>query len=585
MKVTKMPKAAVVICLALFVFAPIAARAQDGDACVPTVLVEPSSVTVKEGDVFNVSVVIENLAVNHGMAGIQFFLTWNKTVLTSLGMNEVLYHTITPQDEWDNIWEIRCTVNNTGGYAEYACLWFDLRRAVAGGYCPVNGISGNHTLAIATMKAVAAVSTTLHLSCVKVGDMNAAPLLNTDENAHQTPNNTSSGNATLPQQTGINNSGAITADLQPHPIMVPYSPWTVPSGRAPTTILTQNFDNEPTGSIPQEWTLGNPSLCSLTLNDSIYCGDSGKSARYADTASYSHGCAPVTKAFENQYGHLEFSFAILAENPDYFSLYIDKSLMGQGANIYLLPDMNFAYYDGNYHYLSPFSLNTWYQIKMIIDVPTNTYDIYIDNTLQAKGAHFRYFGGTTYLNEIEIGQNSYETPSAYIDDILLTAQEYKAPVATTMTLTGNLDYLLQEDVNVRLDALVKDFNTMSPISNANVTLNIYYPNGSLWISDKMLEKLAGSGIYEWESSATIGQLSLGKGVYLVQAQASAKGELPSTDILLFHIDPPSSAQATSPILEFYYVAIATAILASAILGTVLLRRHKRELNLSKTKLF
>jgi hypothetical protein len=241
-----MPKAAFAICLALFVFAPIVVQAQDGNACAPVVLVQPDSVTVKEGDVFNTSVVIENLAVNHGMYGVEFVLTWNKTVLNSLGMNEVLYHTITPQDEWDNIWEIRCTVNNTGGYAEYACLWLDSRRAVAGGYCPVNGISGNHTLAIVTMKAVGAGSTTLHFSYVKVADMNAAPLLNIDENAHQPPDNGSSGNASLPQQTRIDNSSVITADLPALPILpalpmiVPYSPQTVPSLGNMTEVQKQD---------------------------------------------------------------------------------------------------------------------------------------------------------------------------------------------------------------------------------------------------------------------------------------------------------------------------------------------------------
>jgi hypothetical protein len=235
-----MPKAAFAICLALFVFAPILVQAQDGNAYAPVVLVQPDSVTVKEGDVFNASVVIENLAVNHGMYGVEFVLTWNKTVLNSLGMNEVLYHTITPQDEWDNIWETRCTVNKTGGYAWYACLWLDMRRAVAGGYCPVNGISGNHTLAIVTMKAVGAGSTTLHFSSVVVGDMNAASLFNIDENAHEPPDNGSSGNVSLPQQTRIDNSSAITVDLPALPKMVPYSPQTVPSLENMTEVQKQD---------------------------------------------------------------------------------------------------------------------------------------------------------------------------------------------------------------------------------------------------------------------------------------------------------------------------------------------------------
>lgn len=354
-----------------------------------------------------------------------------------------------------------------------------------------------------------------------------------------------------------------------------------------TTVLSQNFDSETTGSTPQGWTVANPNICSLTVNDTIFHGISGKSARYADMASYAGGTALVETSFEKQYGRLEFSFAIMAENPDYFNLYIDDGTPSEhhGANIYFLPNGEIAYYiDPQWYYLQSFSVNKWYQIKMTINIPANTYDIYIDGSLVAQGVHFRHFGQATYLTRIVFGGNSYEMPSGYIDDILLTAQEYHAPVATTLALSGNLDYLLQENVNIRLDALVKDINTMVPISNANVTVNIYYPNGSLWISGTMQEKLAGSGVYEWESSRTIGQLNLEKGVYLVQASASASNDLPSTDILLFHIDPPPDIQATSAVPETYYVALAIGVLAGAVLSLVLLKRHGKALKTSPIKL-
>jgi hypothetical protein len=220
---------------------------------------------------------------------------------------------------------------------------------------------------------------------------------------------------------------------------------------------------------------------------------------------------------------------------------------------------------------------------MVIDVPTNTYDIYVNNVLEAQGARFRGFGEAAFLNMIEIGGNSVERPIGYIDDLLLTAQVHEAPVATTTKLSGGLDYLLQENVKVRLDALVKDINTMLPISGANVTVDIYYPNGTLWISDKMDEKLAGTGIYEWESMTTIEQMNLDKGVYLVQAKASLNSELPSTDILLFHIDPPAGAQTTTALTEVDYIAIAIAIFA-AILSTILFKRRGKVLNIGKIRL-
>jgi hypothetical protein len=352
-----------------------------------------------------------------------------------------------------------------------------------------------------------------------------------------------------------------------------------------TTVFSQNFDGETTGSIPSGWSVTDPSVYSLTINATMFYGSSGKSAKYEDLST-SPSSGRVSRTFDNQNGLLELSFAVMVTNPEYFMVYIDDSMAYpnvHGANIYFRPDMSIAYYDSDWHYLRPFSLLTWYQIKMVIDVPTNTYDIYVDNVRQAKGARFRGFGEATFLNMIEIGGNSIERPIGYIDELLLTAQAHEAPVATTTKLSGGLDYLFQENVKVRLDALVRDIDTMSPISGANVSVNIYYPNGTLWISDGMEEKLAGTGIYEWESVATIEQMNLDKGVYLVQAKASRASELPSTDILLFHIDPATEAQSTTPLTPVHYITIAIVIM-SAILGTILLKRRGRILKIGKTDL-
>jgi len=201
-----------------------------------------------------------------------------------------------------------------------------------------------------------------------------------------------------------------------------------PAAFASTTILSQNFDNEPTGSCPQGWTDSNQNVCSFYVNDTIYHGSSGKSVEYNDMASYPYGYSIVQTFFEKQNGMLEFSFSLMAENPDYFSFYIDDGTpMCRGANIYFLPNMHFAYYDGNYNYLSVFSDNTWYDIKFVINITANTYDIYIDGSLDAQGAHFRGFGQASYLTRIQVGGNSYEEPHAFIDDLLLTASPDQPP--------------------------------------------------------------------------------------------------------------------------------------------------------------
>jgi hypothetical protein len=341
------------------------------------------------------------------------------------------------------------------------------------------------------------------------------------------------------------------------------------------TVFSQNFDNELTGSTPEAWIVENASVCSLMVDETVHYGFSGKSAKYVDSVSYEGGRSCVGRDFENQYGPVLFSFAIRVEDPEHFCLYIVDGTI-HGANIYFMPGGNLAYYDDSgWHTLCPFSTNTWYKIRMAISIPTNTYDIYVDDVLRARGAHFRGSGQVILLNRIVFGGNGLEKPVGYVDDLSLEAQVSVGPVETAIALTGGLDYLFNEDVKIRLDALVTDANTKATVSSANVNLSIYYPNGSLWVSDTMPEKLP--GVYEWESNGTIHELDLEKGVYLAKAIASMNDDSPSTAILLFHVDPPPYAQATLALPEFYYIGLAASLVAAATASAILLRRHRRRL--------
>jgi hypothetical protein len=127
--------------------------------------------------------------------------------------------------------------------------------------------------------------------------------------------------------------------------------------------LTEN----PQDRSPQGWNAHDPSQ--LAINDTVYYRSAGKSARYAAHAA-------IGRTFEEQHGPMELSVAMRTEVSDSFMLYIDDGSGDyRGANIYFMLTGNLEYYDGDYHNICPFSVNTWYQIKMEIDVPGNTYDI------------------------------------------------------------------------------------------------------------------------------------------------------------------------------------------------------------------
>jgi hypothetical protein len=194
---------------------------------------------------------------------------------------------------------------------------------------------------------------------------------------------------------------------------------------AERVILSQNFDGEPTGSTPQEWVVENPSICSLTVDDTAYYGVSGKSAKFVDST---YGFSYVGRTFSPQNGLLAVEFAMMAEVPDYLMLYIDDGIAPygtpSGANIYFMPNGYLAYYDDlGWNYLCPFSVKAWQRIEMAINVKTNTYDIRINGSLMAKDVRFRGFGSVTQIARIHFGATSLGRPVGYIDQIAVKAAQ------------------------------------------------------------------------------------------------------------------------------------------------------------------
>lgn len=94
-------------------------------------------------------------------------------------MQEVVFHAVTPQLEWDNIWMVRHDVENDS--LLYAYTWSDIAQALDGGYAP---ISGNGTVATITFEGIAEGQTTLHFASVRCGDPDGIliPFLSVDGN-------------------------------------------------------------------------------------------------------------------------------------------------------------------------------------------------------------------------------------------------------------------------------------------------------------------------------------------------------------------------------------------------------------------
>jgi uncharacterized protein YcnI len=160
----------------------------------PTVFVDPPQSVLTNptvGTLFNVSVSIANITA---FEGAQFTISWNTSVLACTKIYEILYHTVTPPDSWDNIWPIKLSINKTGGYADYAQTYQDTGAAISGGYAPINITTANYppegklALATLTFNVTAVPPTNMYYACdlalsnVVIGDIAGVPIPTTNAN-------------------------------------------------------------------------------------------------------------------------------------------------------------------------------------------------------------------------------------------------------------------------------------------------------------------------------------------------------------------------------------------------------------------
>ena len=140
----------------------------DGRVLVSLILIrmDPVSKSVEEGELFNITVHIDNMLEDLGMTGIQFKITWNLSYLNAVSMTEGLFHNVTPPGDESNIWQLLHNVR--AGYVEYIYTWLNATRAFEMGYAP---ISGNHTVATITLNATAIGYTPLEFSLLRIAGL------------------------------------------------------------------------------------------------------------------------------------------------------------------------------------------------------------------------------------------------------------------------------------------------------------------------------------------------------------------------------------------------------------------------------
>jgi len=130
------------------------------------VYIDPPSI-VDQGMVpdttFDIAVKIENAPEDPGVAGVEFKIFWDPSVLEGVSMVLPSGHFMEPDGDTGNFWKLKHVVEVD--YVHYAYTYMDYEKGVQLGYLPK---SGNGTLALITLKVVGVGSCILDLNS-KIG--------------------------------------------------------------------------------------------------------------------------------------------------------------------------------------------------------------------------------------------------------------------------------------------------------------------------------------------------------------------------------------------------------------------------------
>ena len=126
------PLLVILIIASFFLIATSRSNAQSGIV----LSINPEAQNADIGESFNVTIMI-TIPSSYAVGGVQFAVEWNSTVMNVTSMTEELFHNVTPQSDWSNIWALQLEYNNTAGYATYAYTFENTRSAIASGYAPI----------------------------------------------------------------------------------------------------------------------------------------------------------------------------------------------------------------------------------------------------------------------------------------------------------------------------------------------------------------------------------------------------------------------------------------------------------------
>ena len=218
------------------------------------------------------------------------------------------------------------------------------------------------------------------------------------------------------------------------PTTTPRAPTTTPVVTTPAkkVIFADDFNSETTGATPSKWTVNKPTGTDVSIDDTVFSGTGGKSAKMQDSSPTESPSVKTIIDVQRGTFWYEVSIRLAQTNQIVGAAYLGSSTApgGQfgienlGVSVTFWSDGYLKYNDNDNDLLSwknvqTYQADKWYSVKVLVDVPNQRINLYVDNVLKLSDIRFRY--PVTSLDQISFG-GRVELPALtfWIDNVLVT---------------------------------------------------------------------------------------------------------------------------------------------------------------------
>jgi hypothetical protein len=180
-----------------------------------------------------------------------------------------------------------------------------------------------------------------------------------------------------------------------------------------TELFADDFDDETTGTDPDNWTVTEDGSTDIDIDAAIYYGGSGKSCRIYDNSGAGDCDMYKTITATSGLGYIELAWYVVSGNDCRFLIQTTSTnVMG----VRITAAGNLEYWNGGWQSLSlGLSTSTWYVIKIVYDTHTQTYDLYLDDVLVLSSILFGNASAT--IDRLAIATSVATTCDVYIDSV------------------------------------------------------------------------------------------------------------------------------------------------------------------------